>query len=449
MASAVLAAPSPLAPGMGAEVDPGFAYYQNRSADGIAAEVALNGYSRAHYVVCADSTIRRDLIDAFHAERLPVWYLTFCHVAYSTQDFPAGWREWRMVLRDSPGDDYTRMCMNNPGYIAWKRRQIAAAMRKFPFDGVELVEPFWPDAPGPTSKTYGCLCDHCRAAFLKEHPEEASIPEFTDASSPLYYKTNTALYAKWVEFRVHSIGRFLNAVLVDVRKERPNVPVMVWTLAQMGPNAISLLREAQGNDAAAVAVDVKPSAVCLQSNWMDWARTDLKPDYVKGYRPYVERLRAAAPKTAFFVQVDTGSNEGSRQTYAWMKGANAASRSMGALGIINYEYFITKSMYDDPPRLCRVKASTGALTLTFQKRVDAGRAADPANYRVKTSAGKTMRVAGVKPDGNMIRLTVPGVRAGRAYSIQIAEVKDTPALWNFKGYKPHVVKDVRWPASAR
>ena len=417
---------SPLAPGMGAEVDPGFAYYQNRSAAGIAAEVKLNGYSRAHYVATTDVGLRRDLIDAFHAERLPVWYLTFCHVAYSTEGFPPGWREWRMQLRDSPGDDFIRMCMNHPGYIAFKRRQIAETMRKYPFDGVELVEPFWPDAPGPESKTYGCLCPHCRAAFLKQHPEETAIPEFTDASSPRYYKTDKALYAKWVDFRVHSIGRFLNAVLADVRKERPNVPVLVWSLVQMGPNAVSLLREAQGNDAAAVAVDVKPSAICLQTNWMDWMRTDLKPDYVKGYQAYVDRLRAASPKTAFFMQVDTGSNEGSRQTYAWMKGADAASRAMGALGIVNYEYFITKSMYDDPPRLCRVKATPGALTLTFQKRVDAGRAADPANYRVSTAAGKAMRVAAAKTDGNIIRLSVPGVRSGRSYAVRIDEVRDTP-----------------------
>lgn len=434
---------STLLQGPGAEVDPAFGYYQDRSAESIASEVAANGYRHVHYVATADSAIREDLVRAFHKEGLPVWYLTFCHVAYSTADFPPGWEKWRMKLRAAPGTDFIRLCMNDPGYIAFKRKRIAAVMRKLPFDGVELVESFWPDVPGPERETYGCLCNDCRAAFLKDYPEETGIPEFTDVSSPRYYKTDTALYKKWMDFRVRSIGRFLNGVLADARKENPNLRVLVWSLAQEGQGAVTLMREAQGNDAAAVATAVKPDAISFQTNWTDWSKHDLPPDYLKNYQPFLDHLRAVAPDMPVSFQVDTGSLKPSRQTYAWLWKADKTARAMGATGTINYEYFITKSMYDDPPRLVWVRPRNSGITLVFQKRVDAGRAADVSNYHITDGDGHPLKVTGAKADGNMIRLGVRGLSRGTECTVRIDKTVDTPSRWLFPGYPAHTVHDIR------
>lgn len=431
--------------GAGAEVDPGFAYYSGRSAESIASEIRANGYKHVHYVVTNDSAIRGDLIKAFHKEGLPVWYLTFCHVAYDTADFPAGWQAWRMSLRASKGEDFTRLCMNNPAYAAFKRGRITRSMTRYPFDGVELVEPFWPDAPGPESPTYGCLCANCRAAFRKAHPEETDIPEFTDASSPRWYKTDTALYRKWVDFRTKSIGDFVNSVLDGpggIRKARPAVPTFIWTLAQDSPDAVQTLRDAQGNDAGQLARDVHPSAICLQTNWMDWSRPNLPGDYVKAYEPFVRHLNELSPGTPFSIQVDTGSNVDSRETYAWLKTADATSRNMGAMGTVNYEYFITKSMYDDPPRLVWTHASRCGVTLVFQKRVDAGHADQAANYEITGPAGKPVGGLVVKADGNMIHLSAKGLHKGIRYRVRVLQTVDTPKLWLFPGYPQHRVENV-------
>lgn len=443
MARAARPTAAALLRGPGAEVDPGFPYYKDRSAESIAAEVAANGYKHVHYVATADSTIREDLVRAFKKEGLPVWYLTFCHVAYSTADFPPGWEAWRMKLRASPGKEYTRLCMNDPGYIAFKRKHIAEVMRKFPFDGVELVEPFWPDVPGPETPTYGCLCEDCRAAFLRDNPDETDIPEFTDAASPRYYKTDAALYQKWVEFRVRSIGRFLNAVLADARRDDPRTRVLVWSLAQQGKDAVALLREAQGNDAPELVRAARPDAWCFQTNWTDWSRSDLPADYLEAYQPFLDNLRATAPTLPVAFQVDTGSLKPSRQTYGWLVEADRTAQRMGATGTINYEYFITKSMYDDAPRLVWVRPRTGGVTLVYQKRVDAGRAADVTNYRVTDAGGRPLTITGAKPDGNMIHLGVRGLDAGRKYTVRIEETVDTPARWLFPGYPAHKVRDIQ------
>lgn len=432
--------------GPGAEVDPGFGYYADRSAESIASEIRANGYKHVHYVVTNDADIRLDLIKAFHKEGLPVWYLTFCHVAYSTGDFPMGWQEWKMALRNSSGNDFTRLCMNNPGYIAFKRSRIADSMKRYPFDGVELVEPFWPDAPGPSSDTYGCLCIHCQTAFLKDHPEEAGIPEFTDSASPRWYKSNPDLYRKWMDSRTKGITRFLSAALDGpggVRRQRPKVLTMVWSLAQDSPGAVAMLREAQGNDAGEMARSVRPTAVCLQTNWMDWSRRDLPPDYLKQYAPFVAHLRALSPGMEFTMQVDMGSLAPSRQTYAWLKTADATARKLGARGTVNYEYFITKSMYDDAPRLVWARPKTGGVTLVFQKRVDAGRAGDASNYHVTGPAGEVLIVTKARPDGNMIHLSVKGLKPGRRYGVRVDQTVDTPERWLFKGYPQHTVQGVR------
>jgi hypothetical protein len=329
--------------------------------------------------------------------------------------------------------------MNDPGYIAYKRRAIAEAMRRAPFDGIELVEPFWPDVPGPERDTYGCLCEDCRAAFLRDYPKETDIPEFTDAASPRYYKKNPDLYRKWVDFRVRSIGRFLNAVLSDARKERPGVPVLVWTLVQEAPEAVGLMREAQGNDPAALVQAVRPDAVCFQTNWTDWAKPILPPDYLRAYQPFADRLRAAALGTPYVFQVDSGSLKDSRRTMGWLRSADRTARQMGALGTLNYEYFITKSMYDDPPRLMQVRRRSGGLTLVFQKRIDAGRAADPANYRVTDARGRAFPVTAARADGNLVHLAVRGLHPKASFTVRAAEIRDTPDRWLFKGYPAHSV----------
>jgi len=430
---------APLLRGMGAEVDPMFPYYADRSAASIASEVKANGYTHVHYVVTADADLRADLVKAFRDEGLPVWYATFCNVAYSTKDFPPGWEAWRMVLRASPGNDFTRLCMNDPGYTAFKKRRITEVMRRFPFDGVEVMEPFWPDTPGPEKDTYGCLCEDCRAAFLRDYPEETDIPEFTDASSPRYYKRDQDLYRKWVEFRVRSIGRFLDAVLADVRHK----PVLAWTLVQMDVDGVALMREAQGMDAAALVKTLRPEAVVFQTNWTDWMKPVLPPTYLEEYRPFVEHLRGNAPGMPFTFQVDTGSFKESRRTMEWLRTADRTAQRMGALGTVNYEYFITQSMYDDPPRLMEVRPRRGGIALVFQKRVDAGRAADPGNYRVTGPDGAPLKLTGVKADGNMVLLGVRGLVPGRRHTVTVQEIRDTPERWLFKGYPAHTVRNLR------
>jgi hypothetical protein len=428
--------------GPGIEVDPGFGYYQGRSAASIAAEVKVNGYKHVHYVVTKDAAIRRDLIDAFHAEGLPVWYTTFGNVSYDTADLPPGWERWRMKLRASEGLDYVRLCMTDPGYRDWKARRVAYVMGHFPFDGVEVVEPFWPDAGGPAKDVYGCLNEACLKEFASRHPDVDTTLDFTDPDSTSYYKKKPEVYAKWVDFRVRSSAEYLAAVFAAARKAAPGKPCLGWSLAQLGEDTVRSVREDQGCDAVTAFGIAKPDAWCFQTNWMDWIRADLPPDYVRGYKGFIEPFLKAFPGVPTAVQLDIGSLKDNRQSRSWVLQADKESQKLGAVGTISYEYFISRAMYDEPPRLMEVRSRPGGVALVFQKRIDAGKASVPGNYSVTDANGRQLKVAAARADGNLALLGVRGLKPGQRYKVVAREVQDTPALWLFKGYPGHTVRNV-------
>jgi len=441
--------------GVTMQFDAGFKYYQDRSPESIAAEFAANGYKVVHYCVTKDSAINGDIVKALHREGIKVWYQTFCHVAYDTSDFPPNWQSWRMKLR-TPATDYNRMCMTNPEYREWKRAQVVDVMKKYPFDGCELVEPFWPSYPGPQEPTYGCLCDSCSKEFLRLHPDCDAIPEFTDQDSPMYYTKAPEHYRKWVNFRVRSIADFMEVVLNSpngLRKARPDAPVMLWSLAQDVPNSVPALRESQGCDAADLAVNARPDAICFQSNWQDWTKPVLPPDYVLAYKPFVANLWKAVPGMPVAVQLDIGSSKDARRSDAWVRSATTASKQMGALGTVSYEYFIGKSRYDDPPKLVFTRPTAGGVTLVFQKRVDEGRSGDATNYIVTDAKGQVLKVTRARSDGNLIHLNISGLKAGKRYTVKAFEITDTPDRWLFPGYSAHKVANVKstftWKPAAK
>src|SRR5581483_4120953 len=201
--------------GRSVEVDPGFPYYQHRSPESIAAEIRANGYRIVRYILTADSNFDPALLAAFRREGIAVWYATFCNGTYTTQDLPPGWQAWKMVTRTelegkSLNDGYTRLCLNNPDYRAWKKRRIGRLLRAHPFVGVDLMEPHWPEYPGSESPAYACFCAHCLAAFRKRFPEETALPDILHADSPRSPQQNPALWKKWLEFRHASLTDFLN-----------------------------------------------------------------------------------------------------------------------------------------------------------------------------------------------------------------------------------------------
>ncbi len=424
-------------------VSPNFAYYKDRSADSIAEEISVNGFGDVRLISTNHAEISDELLKAFRDRRIRVWHSTFCHGVYSAADLPAGWETWQMKMRQPgrPGG-FVSFCPNNPEYRKWKKTAVVAVLKRHKFDGIDLTEPFLPAYLGPESPHYGCLCAHCEAVFKAMYPGVTRIPEFEDSTSSDYWKTNRALYDKWVEFRVSTVVEFLYELVNGkdgIRENCPNLSVATWSLGCAMPDQISKLREWEAVDGAAIVKRVRPDIHVIQTDWPDWIKPDLPSSYVERYKPVLESIRAVAPTVPIMLQTDIGSNANMRRSAKWLAEVERMARKIGFSSTTSYEYFIGGYMYDEPPRPVEAEREPGGIRLVFSKRVDPASAGDVRNYTLNSG-----QVLSAKVDGNIVHLRVPGAESGLI--VTASSISDDTARRLYHDKPPCVMRDaVRIP----
>ena len=433
--------------GRSVEIDPSFPYYADRSAESIASEMHVHGIRAARVVVTDEDSISRKLIDALHHDGIGVWCVAFGNGTYAPRKLPAEASTWKMVLRrdleGKPFDDgFTRLCLNNLDYRQWKKRRLAALLCRVPFDGVEIVEAHWPEYPGPSSPVYGCFCPACRAAFLTMFPQETELPNVVDPQSPRSPKHDPQLWNKWLKFRATTATAFLNDIVNGpggIRSTSHTVSVGVWTLTLTDADGMSRMRDDCGQDPAAVARLVRPDSMGLQTNWPDWSRPDLTPDYVDGLKPFIDAIRAVAPSMPLVVQADAGSARPSLRSAEWIAAFERRCRQIGAAGTTYYSYEVSGPMYD-APRLVSANRYPGAMAtalgrhvaldqqsaksirLTFDKRIEPS--TDPSHFQLDHG-----RVDQVTVDGNLVTLSTTD--AAHASTVTVTDIANVPRLLFF------------------
>jgi len=417
------------------QVDTGFPYYRDRSPESVAAELKANGYGWVRYIVTPDTAADAKFVNAWHKAGLTVSYTVLGNGVYGTNHLPKGWESWKMRFKDpkvSP-QGYTYLCLNNPECRRWKKAAIIATLGSISFDGFEIMESYWPAYEGPPSQFYGCLCGHCRDAFRRMFPANSAIPEFVDTNNPDYYQTNPKLYQDWIEFRARSAALFLDDLINGpgrVREKFPELKVGVWGIADDIRDAVAKIKEWEGLDGALVVSTVRPDFYVIQTDWPDWTKPDLKPDYVLGYKPFADVIRAAGSKIPIQVQADIGSNEKCRRGSDWMQRCEAAARKVGFSGVTAYEYHLSLDIYKVPPKPVSAAGASNTVTIIFNKRINATNAVHLANY--KPDSGK---VISAKVDGNLVKLQV----TGRPTTLNVRNLADDPTRRLFKNHPQAVM----------
>ncbi|MCL6519475.1 MAG: hypothetical protein K6T99_06545 [Armatimonadetes bacterium] len=391
------------------QIDPNFSYYMDRSPESIALEIKANGFSAVRLIVTNDNNVNPKLIEEFHKAGIAVWYETWGNGTYAFASLPPGSEKWQMKLKSKKANEaaagFVYLCMNNPEYRKWKKEQVVKTLKHIPFDGFEIAETFWPAVNGPESDYYGCLCDHCKAAFLKMYPEEKSIPDFFDKKSPNYYKTNSNLYKKWVSFRCQSIASFQDFIINSpggVRNTRPNIKVAAWGIADDIPNPVETLREWEGSDGPLIVTTVRPDIYVIQTDWPDWSNPNLPADYPLKYKPFVDAVRKVSG-VPIIMQTDVGSKEMCRRGYEWMHKCEASAKEAGMLGITAYEYHLNLDIYKLEPRPLYAIGKKNLITIVFNKRLDPKKASCIENFVVTPC-----KINDIEVDGNIVHLKVKG-----------------------------------------
>lgn len=430
----------PLA-GPSIEIDPTFSYYLDRSVDSVADEIAANGYRTVRYFVVNELDVNGPLIDAFHRRGIAVWALVVGNGSYAVADWPDGWPDWQMELV-TPVDEggFHFFSPFSADYVRWKKHLAATLVTEHPFDGYEIAEPYFPEWDGLTTGVYGDVGPLAQRAFQNAY--QLTIPNFTDPSSPAYYKTDSDRYQKWVQFRVDGVIGYVNEIINGsggVRGVRPDIKVATWSLGiDAGPDSVALEREFEGLDAGAMVRAVRPDLHILQTNWPDWTKPDLPPDYVTAYQPFVDQIRASNHSVPIGVQTDIGSQLPMARRDDWIRTFAATTRLMKLATWTAYEYHIGGYTYADPPVPRSAKlGARGQITVSFTKRIDAHSAAQAGSFELISPAGSAAAVPAnaVSVDGNRVTIKPTKVPDGQL-RLAIRNVTDAPQYWLYNTSGP-------------
>jgi hypothetical protein len=423
------------------QIDPLFPYYQHRSPESVAEEIEAAGYQIVRYFVVNERQIQSELIDAFHERGMFVWALVLGNGTFSTEGYPPEWPEWRMGLLRPVHDGYERLSPFSEAYAAWKKRAIAELVSRYPFDGIEIAEPYFPEWDGIRRGVYGDVGPLAQKAFRQQYGLE--IPDFTNPLSRRFYKRNRDLYQKWVQFRIDAVNRFVDELINGqggARETRPDLAVATWSLAvDDGPGSPDRLREMQGLDAPSMIAKVKPDLHVLQTHWPDWTKSRLPADYIRNYEPFVREIRKSHPDLPLAVQADIGSARNMVKNGEWVAKFAAAAKELGYASWTAYEYHIGGWMYESKPLPVygRRTAADEAL-LSFNKRLNPDSCQLLKGLFEIYADGNQLfaPVQAVRVDGNRLHIRSPHFPHG-PFEIKVPPLQDTPELWLFKDRHPN------------
>ncbi len=415
------------------QISTDFPYYQNRSAASIASELEVNGFDGVYYFATSDRVIIPGLVGELQRRGLAVGLMTLPSLVYWSEKnleerLPAGWRNWMIQFTDDRMKDFRFVGFVHPEYNAWYKPYLVKMLKDHGFDGFTFAEIMYPiyDGPERAKPLYGDVNPAFQAAF-KKATGNTGFPNFIDPADPDYFKTNTKLYRELVEYRVKTINDFYDDIINGAGGARENVPGIVfatWTLGINIPDGVAKLREWEGNDIGAMIRQVKPDMHFIQTHAPDWLNPKLPGDYVNGYKPFFDAIRAADPGLKVGLQTDVGSRGAMRRDPAWMKDFYRTCREQGVDSTTYYEFCLRWEVYNTAPELRKIRKEGEELVLIFDQRL----AAEAARVMAGRKIGK-YGVLGAEADGNTIRLKLDAMpAAGERLTVPVGGIADDPAV---------------------
>lgn len=423
------------------QVDLGFAYYQNRSIKSIVDELVINGYQIVHYFVTNENFINGEFIDELRKAKVEVWLMTLGNGTYSTSNYPVGWQDWKMTLKETVNgaSGFTFLSPFNKEFVNWKKQKLVDIVTRYPFDGIELAEAYFPAWNGPENPNYGDLGPNAAKAFKAAYGLE--IPDFKNKSASNYYSNVPSTYYKWIEFRATGINEFLNEIYNGaggVRESRPDIKVATWSLGINAGNKSSYhLTEYQGLDVQAMVKLVKPDLHYIQTHWPDWIKNEheLPPNYHNDYINFLREIKQVDLDLPVGIQADIGSIKEMIKSEEWLNEFAESAKNNGFSTYTAYEYHIGGYIYQAPPKVLKVtRIDDNSVQLSFNKRINIIGKDWKNNFKFfQNQLEIDPELYEVELDGNQIRLYLKVTPKG-AFVIKISNIEDTPELWLHSGY---------------
>ena len=423
--------------GMGTMVDATLSpYYRDRSPRGLAKEIRGRGFD---WVLAYANSLTPDLAAAIRVEGMALGLQLWGTIIYGPERLaPPPPAEALQVFASGPqtaAEQPKFYCPSSEAFVAWHRGYALAQLARFHPDMVLVIESFLGDIPGPTNRTYGCVCPRCCRRFAEAHGGQEA-PEFKHTGSPRYWQTDKARYQRWVSFRAKLLADFTRDLYGGIAQTEAKVALAGTMLALGQPDGLSVVRECNGQDAALLARAAPWDLFFLQAHWPDWSRPGLTPrEQVEGYRPFLDALHKEVPDLRVGILGDSGSNEDSRRSLEWIREADSIARSAGFTGFGIYEYAVSGFIYSERPRVIESTANAARreIEVVFSKRLDRPSATASQNYTL----GDGTHPREIAFDGgNIVLLRFDKIARPQPATLRIQDVRDDATAFWFNAGRP-------------
>ncbi|MCX7919743.1 MAG: hypothetical protein N3A72_09110 [bacterium] len=328
-------------------IDPLFEFYKPKSWHEWAKDIKSFGFTAVRLVIVTDIPIatQLEIVTAFHQEGLGCVLQIFPTTDFAAYEQHPEWRQ-RLLSGGSKYDWRVYLCPNHSEFVKFMCARIERTLRRVPYDGIQLAEPWFevwggPYEDNPAKGGYACLCDSCVKEFRRF--TGVNPRDMFDEKNKYYFTKpdNRNLYEQWIEFRIDTITAFSKKLFDTAKQARPGIKTFGMYLSDCRIK-LDAVREYQAQDLEKIIDVVQPDAITIQDAWQDWTQPDLKPDFILAYaNAYVSRIRNRA-KYPIIIQThaDMGSRKETKRDYQWLRQFSAYSRLGGFDAPSYYEYSV-------------------------------------------------------------------------------------------------------------
>ena len=412
------------------QVSLGFPYNRNRSAESLVSELQVNGYDGAFLIIKEREIHPEGLVETARRAGLQVWGSFFGPGTFMPDSlFGPESREWRMQFTVKRPNRYFSYV--HPEYREWWKKFLGALYDRHPFTGFVFYESYYGTRAGRLAGGSPPWFGDISPGFVRHFQQTTGhdrFPNFTDPTSPDYYRTNRGLYRDYVEYRVKSVADFHREIWDGndgLRRKHPEVIFGTWTIALAGDDsARAEMREFEAQDGVRMVTELQPDFHFLQSHWPDWMPEKQTPAYLDGYRPYIRSIREVYPDLQLAVQGDFASTLPFRRSPEWVAEFERKCRETGFQFPTFYEFSVRHAVYYSAPR-----AVSGELKPDGQGKVVFDQVIDPESVKKLEGLdlGGGRKISAVTTDGNWLLFRVEG-DLGAPVSIPLGGITDCPAL---------------------
>lgn len=410
-------------------------YMQGRSAESIVSELAVNGVESVFVMLTSTDGMKDNIVQLLHNKGIGAGLMLYADGIYSDQSiFPTGWQNWQMQFLNGPTD--THLSFIYPDFRQWMKQRAVNLCNTYGFDAITFAEPMYPvyDGITKTPVTYADVSTGYQNIF-KADTGETHFPDFTNPSSPYYFKTNTALYQKLVQHRKDSITNYFDEVVNGtngLRQSAPDTLVVTWSLAcsKLANGGAQLLPEWEGNDANAIVKKVKPDIHYFQSHWPDWSDPNLSPEHVYQYIDNFRQAWHAMPDVAVGVQDDIGSWQTMRRSNQYYSDFLNACQASNVSHSIYYCFDIRSDIYLAAPQLKRISlAAADRINLEFNERIHTNSVGVISGRTLVSDSNVVYNILSATVDGNLLKLQLDKqITAGQKLTFDVSGISDDPSV---------------------